>query len=64
MLALYMFDKVYGDYITPKTYEHVSIIPNSNLGYGTNRTAHKDVALFSSSKLTSSRRKFKSRKKW
>ena len=65
MLALYMFDKVYGDYISPKAYEHVSIIPNSNTEfYDPNRTVQKDVALFSPGTLTGKRKRFKSRRKW
>lgn len=65
MLALYMFDKVYGDYINPKAYEHVSMMPNSNVEYyDSNRTVQKDVALFSSSHLTTKRKRFKSRRRW
>ena len=65
MLALYMFDKVYGDYITPKAYEHISMMPNSNTEfYDPSRTVQKDVALFSSSNLSGKRKRFKSRRKW
>lgn len=65
MLALYMFDKVYGDYITPKAYEHISMMPNSNTeSYDPSRTVQKDVALFSSSNLSGKRKRFKSRRKW
>lgn len=65
MLALYMFDKVYGDYITPKAYEHISMMPNSNVeSYDPSRTVQKDVALFSSSNLSGKRKRFKSRRKW
>ena len=65
MLALYMFDKVYGDYINPKAYEHISMMPNSNPeSYDPRRTIQKDVVLFSSGSLNSKRKRFKSRRKW
>lgn len=67
MLALYMFDKVYGDYINPKAYEHGVTIPGSHDPSFESSRLVDSAALLSQTnrrKHSSKRKGFKSRRKW